>query len=129
VLARFQSTNLGVIVIQGVILNTHTFPHFLSNLGLGRVVLIISHKGELFDRMRKVVDVLLILQVGYDVIEMPAVGLVWSPWRYVDVADDLVYSNPSRDTATFLCLLFEFIWPPFLNALTTILLSTQVPAG
>jgi len=66
----------GFIAVHGVLFDTHTFPHILPYLGLGRVILVISHKVDFMDCVREVVDVLVVLKVGHEVVEMPIISLV-----------------------------------------------------
>lgn len=73
---RYQSTNSGFIRVQGILINTHTFPHLLSYSRLGWVILVISHEVEFVDGVREVMDMLLVLQVGNEVREMPIISLV-----------------------------------------------------
>lgn len=73
---HYQSTNSGFISVQGILIDTHAFPHLFSYPRLGWIILIISHEIEFVDDVREVVDLLVILQVGHEIIEMPTVSLV-----------------------------------------------------
>jgi len=56
-------------------------------------------------------------EVRNQLVEITGVGLEGTARREVDVSNNLVHTNPSRDVAAFVWLLFQLFCPSFTFAL------------
>jgi hypothetical protein len=67
--------------------------------------------------MREIVAVGVVSEVRDQLVEVTGVGLERAARREVDVSDNFVHANPSRNVATFICLLLQLVCPSFTLAL------------
>jgi len=67
--------------------------------------------------MRKIVVVGVVSEVRDQLVEITGVGLERAARRKVDVSNNFIHANPSRNVATFICLLLQLVCPSFIFAL------------
>jgi hypothetical protein len=68
--------------------------------------------------MREIVAVGVVSKVRNQLIEVTRVGLEGAARREVDVSNNFVHANPSRNVAAFICLLLQLVCPSFIFALS-----------
>lgn len=69
------------------------------------------------DEMREIVAVGVVSKVRNQLVEITGVGLERAARREVDVSNNFVYANSSKDVAAFICLLLQLLCPSFVLAL------------
>ena len=79
--------------------------------------------------MREVMSVSIITEVGIQFVDIVSVGLEGTTGREVDVSNDLVHANTTRDIATFVGLFPQLICPTLVSALKNICLVSHAREG
>lgn len=120
--------------VQWVRSEAHALLHVLASLGLQEIVFIITYAKKLMgqvqnnirkrtlecetmDGMREIVAVGVVSEVRDQLVKITGVGLEGAARGEVDVSNNFVHANPSRNVATFVCLLLQLLCPSFILAL------------
>jgi len=87
------------------------------NASNGSIVAKRTLECEVMNNMREFVRVLLVPKVRHKLVEVTCIGLERATWRKVDVSNNLVNPNATRDVATLICLFLQLVCPAFVSAL------------
>jgi len=106
-----------VHIIQRSLRESKTSLHLLTGLGFPVVILVVALEAERMDVMRKVVLVLIVPEIGYKFEDVPSVRLEGAARGEVDVANDFVHTDTTRDVAALIGLFAQLFCPVFRLAL------------